>query len=407
MSTFLFTSLWLPDLGLPTRSIPIALELQHRGHEVAFCEPETAPMKVVEAAGLTNLELGLEHRPAIFAPSTSRFWDMDHLAPMLGNLDEAYVRATIDAVTGLIQKHDVDVVVDSFNVTACLAARVAKKPLVTIIQADLHPANRGFVWWDEKPTNLPTAVPVLNKVLTDHNLAPISTASELVVGDLTLCAGTPETDPIPEPNEVVHLGPMFSERSESKLPDWVDDFVGDSPLVWLYCGNPRYGGPLGWVDSIVVLKAAMEGLADQKVRVVMTMGHHDFPAELPGLPKNFRREVFLPGLSLARRSDLIIHHGGHGSCMTGAFAGTPALIVPTMAERESNARRLAALGAAEVLLPDEDESGEKQLSGAALRRIVESMLTDASLVKKAAALSQRMQSVGGPERAADHIEKLI
>ncbi len=93
--------------------------------------------------------------------------------------------------------------------------------------------------------------------------------------------------------------------------------------------------------------------------------------------------------------------------MTGAFAGTPALIVPTMAERESNARRLAALGAAEVLLPDEDKSGEKRLSGAELRGTVESMLTDASLVKKATALSRRMQSVGGPERAADHIEKLI
>ena len=35
--------------------------------------------------------------------------------------------------------------------------------------------------------------------------------------------------------------------------------------------------------------------------------------------------------------------------MTGAFAGTPALIVPTMAERESNARRLAALGVTVVV----------------------------------------------------------
>ena len=43
MSTFLFTSLWADDLGLPTRSIPIALELQERGHKVVFCEPQKAP----------------------------------------------------------------------------------------------------------------------------------------------------------------------------------------------------------------------------------------------------------------------------------------------------------------------------------------------------------------------------
>jgi UDP:flavonoid glycosyltransferase YjiC (YdhE family) len=405
MSTFLFTSLWADDLGLPTRSIPIALELQQRGHKVAFCEPENAPAKVIEEAGLTNLQLELDRRPEIFADSPSQLWDLDHLAALVGNLDEAYVRECVKALAKLIEVNKVDVVVDSLNPTACLAARLVKKPLATIIQSDLHPANAGFAWWEEKPDDIPTPVPVFNSVLSDHGLDPITTTSELVIGDLTLCAGTPETDPIPEPTDVIHMGPMFNGQSESELPDWLDDFVDNKPLIWVYCGNPRYAA-IPWADSIVVLKATMEGLADKPVRVIITTGHHAFPDDLPPLPANFRREPFLPGLSLARRSDLIIHHGGHGSCMVGATAGTPALIIPTCSERESNARHFSALGVAEVLMPVEYHSGEMHLSGARLWETVDDMLSNESCINKAVAISQKMQEYGGAKRVADHIERL-
>jgi UDP:flavonoid glycosyltransferase YjiC (YdhE family) len=398
--------MWADDLGLPTRSIPVALELQHRGHKVAFCEPENAPAKVVEEAGLTNLQLEIGRSPEIFADSPSQLWDLDHLTALVGNLDQAYVLCCVKALAKLIEVNEIDVVVDSFNPTACLAARVAKKSLVTIIQADLHPANSGFVWWEEKPGDIPTSVPVFNSILSDHGLEPISTASELVLGDLTLCAGTPETDPIPGPTEVIHMGPMFNEQSESNLPDWLEEFVGDKPLIWVYCGNPRYAA-IPWADSIVVLKAALDGLAGKPVRVIITAGHHAFPDELPPIPDNFHREPFLPGLSLARRSDLIIHHGGHGSCMVGATAGTPALIIPTVSERESNARHFAALGVAKVLMPVEYYSGEKHLSGSRLWEKVESMLTSKSCINEATVLSEKMQEFGGTKQVADHIERLI
>ena len=289
---------------------------------------------------------------------------------------------------------------------ACLAARIAKKPLVTIIQADLHPANKGFIWWEEKPDDIPTPVSVFNSVLTDFGFESISTTSELVLGDVTLCAGTPETDPIPGPTEVIHMGPMFNKQSESELPHWLDEFVDNKPLVWVYCGNPAYAA-IPWADSIVILKAAIEGLADKHVRVIITTGHHVFPDELPPLPANFRRKPFLPGLSLARRSDLIIHHGGHGSCMVGATAGTPALIIPTISERESNARHFAALGVAKVLMPSEYSSGEKHLPSSRLWETAEAILSNKSCINKAVELSQKMQEFGGARLAADNIEKLI
>jgi len=59
---------------------------------------------------------------------------------------------------------------------------------------------------------------------------------------------------------------------------------------------------------------------------------------------------YLPGRAMAERCDLIVHHGGHSSVMTGLSVGTPAVIIPTITERESNARRLAALGAGEIVM---------------------------------------------------------
>jgi len=42
MTTFLFTTLPTNDLGLLTRSLPIARELREQGHTIVFCSPAKA-----------------------------------------------------------------------------------------------------------------------------------------------------------------------------------------------------------------------------------------------------------------------------------------------------------------------------------------------------------------------------
>jgi UDP:flavonoid glycosyltransferase YjiC (YdhE family) len=280
---------------------------------------------------------------------------------------------------------------------------------VTIIQADLHPTNKGFIWWKEAPRDIPSPVSVLNVVLAEYAMDPISDATELLVGDLTLCAGTPDTDPVPEASDVVHLGPMFIPQMDAELPAWVDDFAAGRPLIWVYCGNPRYVAPgfPGPTDSIVIMRAAIEGLAGEDLSVLLTAGFQERPEELPPLPDNFREAAYLPGLSLARRCDLMVHHGGHGSCMTSAFSGTPALIVPTYSERESNARRLADLGAAGMHVPGVDETGEKHVDGAEFARTVQAMLAEPSYRRQAEALSARMKPSAGAAGIAQRIEELL
>jgi MGT family glycosyltransferase len=162
-----------------------------------------------------------------------------------------------------------------------------------------------------------------------------------------------------------------------------------------------------FMDSIVVLQASKEALADEDVHVIMTTGHQKLPDELSPLPDNFRHELFLPGIPLGEKCELMIHHGGHGSSMTGVYTGTPAVIIPTISERESNARRLAALGVAEFIVPEIDESGDKKVSAKELRDKVRQVRSDPSFAQNAEKLCQTMRTYGGARQAAQLIEDFI
>lgn len=405
MKKVLFTTLPSNDLGLLARTVPVARELAAMGHNVAYCNPAPAPSKLIGEAGLENLTPPPSPTPTAFAPGTPEVWNLGHFWALLGCLDESFVRGSTEAMMALMTDYGADVIVDSWNISACLAARALGKPLVSIIQADLHPANRGFIWWKEPPEDVPSPVPALNKVLSDHGLSPVRKSEELHVGDLTLIAGTPETDPFSEKADVIHVGPILYQRPDAALPDWVGALGKERPLVWVYTGNPSYGPVPTWADSMVLVRGCLATLADEDVDVVLTTGYQQLPEDVvASLPSNFRHEPYLPGLALAEKSDLLIHHGGHGSSMTGLLTGTPAVIVPTYSERESNARRVAALGAGVVVLPTEGASGEKELSVEELRSTVRQVLSDPSFVTNARRIAEAMQSYGGASEAARLID---
>ena len=158
------------------------------------------------------------------------------------------------------------------------------------------------------------------------------------------------------------------------------------------------------MDSAVVLQACIETLADEPVQVILTTGHHTLPEESLPLPTNFRHEAYVPGLAMARKSNLMIHHGGYGSCQTGLYTGTPAVIIPTFSERESNARRVAALGAGDFIVPMVNASKQKHVDAAELRAKVRQVLTDPSFTQNARRISEKLKIYGGASTTAQLIE---
>ena len=334
------------------------------------------------------------------APATEDVWSMDHAGAILGMLDAGFVRANCLALLEVINQLDPDVVVDFWNPFAVMAARVAGKPLVTVIQADAHPLSSGFVWWKQPTAPPPSPVVAVNTVRAELGLPPISRLEELSVGDRTLVVGSPQTDPLPSDADVTYVGFTLWEQPGAALPGWMETLGrGGRPLVWVYSGNPHYGLSGGSLDSAVVLEACVAALAEEPIDVVLTTGHHPLPSALLPLPANFRHASFLPGLAMAERCDLLIHHGGYGSCQAGLSAGRPAVILPTYSERESNARRLSALGAA-IMVEVRRHGGKKTVDPEALRKAVHQALRDPSLRARARALGDTLRRLGGPARAA-------
>ncbi len=346
MARVLFTMHFANDLGLPTRMVPIARELADRGHEVSMCNPSPAPARLIEEAGLANTSLPPLPTPVGPENVAGQFRDVDEFWAGRGMMDAAYLRALTTAYVDVIQTSNADVVVDSFSPYACLAARALRKPLITVLQGDFHPASRGFLWWeDAPPANRPSTVPVLNAVAASYGLAPFARIGDLFAGDLDLIAGTPETDPLSPSARVTYVGPLLWQRGDASLPDWAEALPQDEPVIWVYSGNPRYRSAPFWADSIVVIRAAITALADARAKVVLTTGHQPLPDEVGALPANFRHAGYVPGLAMARRSDLMVHHGGHGSCQTGLSTGTPAVIIPTYSGSCSTLLRVGVIEA--------------------------------------------------------------
>jgi len=439
MKKFLFVTLPSNDLGLLAQSLPIARELQNRGQQVAFCNPGRAPRQAIAAAGFENflprwpmvaILTGDMRLPNFFRllfswhlkrdlgilsavgrhlkeRGTSEIWNIDHFQYVLGMGNEEYVRATIAALVDLVNDYEPDAIVNFWNPFMRIAAKICRKPLVSVIQADLHPRSRGFIWWKEPPPALPTPVPAINAVLAEYGLQPIGKSGELSIGDLTLILGMPETDPLPDAADATYIGPLLWQKENEKPPAWIDDLRHDRPIIWIYPGNLRYlRGCDTPFDGMVILQACIEALKNMPVQVILSTGLHSLPKSVLPLPANFRHAAFVPGLAMAEKSDLIIHHGGYGSCQTGLYAGTPAVIIPTYSERESNARRVAAVGAGDFELPTADDSGKK-VDVEELRAKIEHVLADPSYKENAVKISKKMRTFGGAAEAARLIENFM
>ena len=341
---------------------------------------------------------------------TAEIWNVDHFMALFGMSDPRFVRAMVTALLGFIEASEADAVVDFWNPYACIAARVAGRPLITVIQSDIHPQSNGFMWWRDPPPQIPTPLGAANEVRAEFGLPAVGSIGELLLGDLTLVVGIPELDPLPDTADVTYVGAVLWQRHDADPPAWAGDLDPATPVVWLYPGKLRYA-PMGLTtsfDSAVVLEACVEALADEPLQVVLTTGHHELPPEFASLPANFRHEPYVPGLWMADRSDLLIHHGGYGSCQTGLYAGTPALIIPTYSERESNARRIAAQGAGDLVLPETDISGtSKHVRPEAVRAKVFEILADPSFTENARRVSALLRTYGGAAEAASSIERFL
>ena len=116
------------------------------------------------------------------------------------------------------------------------------------------------------------------------------------------------------------------------------------------------------------------------------------------LADNMVGAEFLPQTSILPQVDAVITHGGNNTVTECLYFGKPMVVLPLFWDQYDNAQRMDETGLGVRL----DTYGHEpdELIGA-----VERLLADAPLRERLGAISRRLQSVRGTERAADLIER--
>ena len=161
------------------------------------------------------------------------------------------------------------------------------------------------------------------------------------------------------------------------------------PLVYLSLGS------LGSAD-VDLMRTLIATLADSPYRVIVSKGpQHD---ELE-LAENMTGAEFLPQTSILPQVDLVITHGGNNTVTECLHFGKPMVLLPLFWDQYDNAQRIDETGFGARLPTYDHEPGE-------LRAAIDRLLGDGALATHLDAVSRRLRSQRGTERAADLIESI-
>jgi len=184
---------------------------------------------------------------------------------------------------------------------------------------------------------------------------------------------------------------VFDQSGKERLPDWVSS-LGGRPVVY---------ATLGTVFNKLIhhLRTIAEGLRDEPLELIVTVGRDQDPAQLGPQPPNVHVERYIPQSLLLPKVNLAIMHGGYNSVMSALASGTPMIIVPLAADQPMNAQTCARLGVAEVVMPDD-------LTPELIRQRVREMLKNEGARVIARRFQEESEALPGMDQAVALLEKL-
>lgn len=398
----------MAGMGRVNRCLPIALKLREMGHEVAYT--------IWGNAGAAMEKIGFEAIPIPPIPEPRgqsfdpNFTNFHHFLSMMGYSDREYMRNELESRLGVTSGFKPDLVLTDSSLSAAFIARKLGIPLVSIHQSCSLPGGLPFTLdianAEKKQYEHEHEVTgALNEVLALHRLDQASSALSFLAGDLALVPSIPEFDPV-DPKALSipleYVGPIV----------WRDDSFAGMPPSWI---TPQQTGTRNrrvfvYTSRLIewgvesgghIFKEVIHALGNTSTEVLIATGFNPLEGEESEIPPNVAFTTYVSGVMAAEQSDIMIHHGGHGSCMTTLLTGTPSLVIPTWAEREFNARQLEAVGGGRMICPSD-------MSGQQLAEIVASMLNDGAL-EDARQLQQSIaaKNYGGAERAVALISRLL
>jgi UDP:flavonoid glycosyltransferase YjiC (YdhE family) len=148
----------------------------------------------------------------------------------------------------------------------------------------------------------------------------------------------------------------------------------------------------------VMLRAALEGLADLPVRVLATTNRRAPARPLP-VPANARLVDWVSYSRTMPRCDVVVCHAGHGTLVRALSSGCVVVACPAAGDMNENAARVDWAGAG-VRLP------RRLISARGVRVAVQRALAEGSLRARARELAAWAAARDPADRAAELVEAL-
>lgn len=321
---------------------------------------------------------------------------------------EAVVRAARDTM-GLVEEVAPDVVVaDILTLAPALAAELHGVPRATVIPHVFPMGATGH-----PPYSLGARMPrtVAGRRSWDALSGLVARGEELGRVELNETRRRLGLDPLEWPHgglsrELTMVGTFPQLEYERAWPAWAQ-VVG--PLLWEPPADevelPPGDAPLVLVAPStsqdadhVMLRAALEGLADLPVRVLATWNRRPPSRPLP-TPANARIVEWVSYARTMPHCDVVVCHAGHGTVARALASGCAVVAVPSAGDMNENAARVDWAGVG-VRIP------RRMVGRRSLRLAVGRAVEDEALRHRARAVGAWLDHVDPAVRASRLIEEL-
>jgi UDP:flavonoid glycosyltransferase YjiC (YdhE family) len=323
---------------------------------------------------------------------------------------QAAVRAAREAQP-LVEQFEPDaVVVDILTTAASLAAELAGARWVTLIPHVLPTGEPGFppfsigarlprtrigpvMWRAFEPLlrgGLEKGRDELNGARERLGLPPIEEFHGGLSRQLTLIATFPQLE-YPRaawPRWQRIVGPLMWEQPYGD----VEPPPGDTPLVLVAPSTSQD-------PEQRMLRAALDGLADQPVRVLATYNRR-LPPEPIAVPANARLVEWVSYAKTMPSCDVVVCHAGHGTVARSLASGVPLVACPAGGDMAENASRVAWAGVG-VPLP------RRLVSPRGVRLAVQRVLAERRYTERARALAEWSRRHDGGTAAEETLEHFV
>ena len=364
--------------------LPLARALSEAGHEVAFASGDPVAGEA-EGEGFTAFRVGLP--PGSVEPLAHRLRDRSASLPPSDVRSFVFVELFVgvelgpraDDLIGVVREWKPQVAVH--DVAEFAAPLVATMVGIPYAEHSYGPAILEDV--------LRAAGDAAAPFWSSRGLAPHPLGGCYRYLYLDVC---PPGLQVPEalPDAVQGIRTVEARIPSAQLP-WLDP-LRTLPIVYVTLGTV-------FNRKAEVFRTVLEGLREEALNVVVTIGRDNDPAMLGPQPANVHVHRYVPQELLLPHCTAVVTHGGAGSTLGALAHGLPLLLVPQGADQFYNADRVVAAGAAVRLMPD-------QLTAGSVRDAAHMVLHEGRFRTAAHRLRDELAAMPDPRQAVEALERL-